>query len=444
MSIELHAVNDSTTGFVAYSTDGLAVEIPKQKIGVAKVKKEDALQDDHVPWGDGDDMPALLEAMWKKSPDLLRAIQLKADILYANGIDYHVEDASGKILDKRLPEVDRFIQRSWLYPMNVVNHIYQYFIGFPQLLMNGSKDKIVKIHPLTPRNCRFEHMNMDGFIEKLYVNGKWEEGATKKDKETKTFRYADPWYYDPYTFAETWDKKEFSVVLPVKFPSDDPYYPLPDYWTLKLSKWFDLALKIPVFKDTIMKNQITVKYLIEMPDWWMTNSYPDWEDYSAAKKKALMKSEVKKMEDFIAGFEKSGKSFIAYTKTDPEGKKYEGWAFKAIDDKMKDGMYIEDSLEATVKIFTAVGVDPGVIGITPGAPGGSRAGSERREALNIQLILSTRAEHLILSPYVFSSVFNGWTNDKEKVVFFFKKPFMQTLDKITPSQRETTVDNTEK
>jgi hypothetical protein len=438
MSLKFHEVNDESTAFVGYSTKGSAFSIPHQKIGVAKIKREDTKSESHVAWGESDDMPQLLEDMWKKNPDLTRAIQLKADITYASGITYRVLDENNELTNKRIPEVEKFIERSYLYPLHVVNHIYQYFIAFPQLLMNGAKDQIIKIHPLTPRNCRFDQKNADGYLERMFLNGKWDEGATKKEKETKTFRCLDPWYYDAYTFQETWDKKEFSVVFPCALPTSDAYYPTPEYWTLKLSKWYDLAQKIPVFKNAIMENQITIKYLIEMPDWWMTETYPDFEDKSKPEQKRLMKKEVKAVDDFMAGYEKSGKSLVVWTKTDMEGKKYEGWSIKAIDDKMKDGMYVEDSLEATVKIFTAVGVDPGILGITPGKPGSSRSGSERREAFNLQLVLGQRVADVILKPYTFASVFNGWTNENEKVVFAFKKPFMQTLDKITPDGRETT------
>lgn len=430
---------DSGNSFMAYSTEGgLAFNIPEQRLGVAKPKPEDVKQTDHVYWGESDDMPSLLADMWKKNPDLLRAIQLKAGIMYASGLTYRVETESGELENRRIPAVERFLEQSWNYPQHVVNHIFQYFIAFPQLLLNGKRNKIVKIHPLKAPHCRFEHIDKNGFLYKLYLNGKWNEGASKKDKETKSLTVIDPQYYDPYTFKETWEGKDFSVVLPCSVASDETYYPTPDYWTLKLSKWYDLAQKIPVFKDTIMKNQISIKYLIEMPDWWMPETYPEWESYDANKRKKLTKKEVEKFQEFAAGFEKAGKSLVVMVKSEEHNNKYSAWNIKAIDDKMKDGMYVEDSLEATVKIFTSVGVDPGILGITPGKPGSSRSGSERREAYNLQQVIDQRIADVILRPYTYAAIFNEWTNDKERIVFGFKKPHLQTLDQVTAGARETT------
>lgn len=439
MSVELHGTGESSIAFVGYSTQlGAMYSIPEQKTGVAKPKPEDVKQMDHVYWGDADDMPKLLADLWKKNPDLARAIQLKASIMYSSGVTYRIEDENGELINKRIPEVERFIEMSWYYPQHAVNHIFQYFIAFAQMLMDGSRKKIVKLHPLVAPHCRFEHVNAQGFLYKLYLNGKWDEGATKRDKETLSYRVVDPKYYDPYTFKQLWDDKDFSVVLPCPVASDDPYYPTPEYWTLKLSKWYDLAQKIPVFKDTIMKNQISIKYLIEMPDWWMNETYPDWNDYEPTKKRELIKAEIKKFEEFAAGYEKSGKSITVITKSEKNGQKYAAWNLKPIDDKMKDGLYVEDSLEATVKIYTSVGVDPGIQGITPGKPGSSRSGSERREAYNLQQVIDQRFADLILRPYTYAAIFNGWTNDTQRVVFGFKKPHLQTLDKVTAGARETT------
>lgn len=442
MSTQIHFSGDSNV-FAAYSTSGNAYYVPEQKVGVAKPKKEDVKQSDHVPWGDSDDMPTLLADMWKKNPDLSRAIQLKAGIMYSAGVTYRIEDETGTLVNRRIPAVERLLERSFEYQQDAVNHIFQYFIAFPQLLFSGNRKEIVKIHPLKPPHCRFEHIDANGFLYKLYLNAKWNEGATKTSPETKPFRVIDPKYYDPYTFSELWDEKDFSVILPCSLSSDDTYYPTPEYWSLKLSKWYDLAQKIPVFKDTIMKNQISLKYLIEMPDWWMEESNQDFKNLPRPKQIELTKAEVKKFEDFASGYEKAGKSLTVISKSENHGKSFASWTIKPIDDKMKDGMYVEDSLEATVKIFTAVGVDPGIQGITPGKPGSSRSGSERREAYNLQQVIDQRIADRILRPYTYAAVLNGWTNDKERIVFGFKKPHMQTLDKITAGARETTATNDE-
>jgi hypothetical protein len=95
-------------------------------------------------------------------------------------------------------------------------------------------------------------------------------------------------------------------------------------------------------------------------------------------------------------------------------------------------------------------VDPALGGFTPGTSGANRTGSDKREAGN-ELYTSIFAfEELICQIYDYVTEFNGWDalalqQLKGKYPFAMLvwgsvKAFQQTLNQVTPSEREATHD----
>jgi hypothetical protein len=123
------------------------------------------------------------------------------------------------------------------------------------------------------------------------------------------------------------------------------------------------------------------------------------------------------------------------------GKDFGGWRITPIDDKIKDGILLADSSEATIKIFSATSIDPSLHGLIPGAGGSNRSGSDKREALNIYMSLIAPHDHLVMQPFIFAHQVNEVDTEDFRTDFSIQKPFLQTLDKITPSQRETKPEN---
>lgn len=444
MSEQNFAENPMVQVYVSKSTGAVFSNTKKsQRPATVKPIDED-LTTDHVPWGDADDLPEVLDKMADESVDLSAALDMKTKLLYLGGLDYTVLDANGNKIEKRIPAIDRFIRRSMQYPRRAVNQLYRKFITIPQLILKG--DQIHKIHATEVNHLRFAEKDKNGFLYKAYMRPDWHEGATATAKDTKEFLVIDPLCFDPEMLVDNWFEhyhaKNLSFLLPCAVYTGQAYYPTPKWYrTLTRSKWFDLAQQIPLFKTSLLKNQLFIKYHIQMPDYWMEWKYPGYDGKPKAERKKLYIAEIKKFEDFFKGEEKAGNSIASIFKTDHNGKSYEGWKITAIDDKIKDGMYIEDSEEAAQKTFTAVGVDMGILGLTGGDPSASRSGSQRRESLNLHVSVHKIDEDVVLMPFDYAAVFNKWTTDEQTVVFHFKKPYMQTLNDVSPAQRETTMED---
>ena len=70
----------------------------------------------------------------------------------------------------------------------------------------------------------------------------------------------------------------------------------------------------------------------------------------------------------------------------------------------------------------------------------TRSETLSEEAYRQELVaLVEQHAHIVLRPYIFVSRFNEWSNDKQLIMWKFKAPLLQTLDQVTPANRETTI-----
>jgi len=129
-----------------------------------------------------------------------------------------------------------------------------------------------------------------------------------------------------------------------------------------------------------MKNQMTIKYHIEIPDDYFITGI--LRQIIRGSKGKLQEPDPWEMNDFLSDVENSGKAFLTFTFFNKFKSEYlSGWKINVIDNKLKDDAYLPDSQAANSEILFAIGVDPCLVG--SGIPGGSLgagSGSDKREA----------------------------------------------------------------
>lgn len=397
-------------------------------------------------WGSNNTFPQDIQAELAKNSDIGSALDWQARALYAGGLKYRVKvinkDGTFELVDKVIWEVERFVRASKLsYFLPAAKDFYKYVNVFPRLSLNGDRSKIVRLVAENAAYCRYGKQNTTtGFIDNLYVNANWEKGAQASNEQTIVYPVIDPMVFNADNFKE-FRKGKFEYVYPLSYPTGMTYYQLADWTSIIKSKWLELANKIPAFKLALMKNQVTIKYHVRIPaDWWEWK-FPTWNTkMTADEKKAKMQETFDYFNNFLKGEEKAGKSISSTYRVDRNTlKPYPGIEIVPIDDKVKDGIYLEDSVEATIKIFSALGLDPALYGIIPGKGGSNRSGSDKREALNIYMSLIQPHVDLVTSVYDFVADYNGWNNDEQQIEFYTEKPYLQTLNQVTPKERETVV-----
>ena len=432
-AIELNEENQVMVYSSAIATFGDAVT-PKK---VVDQEILDSASEKIALWGDQNDFPQQILAEIKKNSDLGSLLHLQARVLYAGGVGYRLIDPkTGEPLKNQInPEIRAFIKRNWQYPIQSAEDFYRFFNFFPQFTLTKDRSKIKWLTAHPANKCRYSLQDKSGNISTCYVNANWDQYKAE-DKSTLKLPVIDPMFFEAESLRK--DRRGSSYVYGMSYPQGETYYSIPNWWALKKSKWLELANKIPAFKLALMNNQVTIKYHIQFPETHWEFISPGFKNQDKEKKKQIKQDEIKKIVDLLQGEEKAGKSIVSGYQVDPHTlKEYPGIKITAIDDKLKDGIYLEDSVEATIKLFTALGLDPAILGIVPGKGGSNRSGSDKREAIQMYTQLIQPHADLTLRPYDFAADYNGWNNENQLVEFYYKSAGdIPTLDKVTPSQRE--------
>lgn len=376
-------------------------------------------------WGDDNLFPQNVIKEARKSTLIPSTIVKQAHMLQSSGMVYGRVtgfDKDGRETFEYVhdPEVEQWLKRTNLKRyLREASLSYHWFYNlFPEFILSKDRSKVLSVMSQRPEYCRWEKQNeKTGYVDNCYISASWENlsGITDKRYVTKV-PTVDPYFDAAYSLKHG---SSFKYIYPLSYPSPGTtFYQLAPWNGLRESGWLDVSLSIPAFKKALFKNQITIKYMIEVSTWWWNWQYPGFDEFDPAKKKQIMDKELDSFEKFMKGEENSGKAIFTTYQSDPQyQKKYDGWKIEAIDDKIKDGIYIEDSQEAASHLLYALGWDPTLTGPIPGRNGmGAGSGSDKRVASEIYLSMIEPHRDVVLEPVQFAFDYN-WPDRNYRVRF---------------------------
>lgn len=384
-------------------------------------------------WGNDNLYPQqVIRDAWKNT--LIPAtLSFKAELLYGGGLTFgYEEEGPGGKMNLRpavseFPEINRFIESRNIrrYTRQASKGYYWQKNIFPEFILSRDRRHIVSLASQRPEYCRYIKEDKTDDLKRVAISANWEAiGLSYKDKYTSVVDMIDP--YDPEAIDKLRTEKTFKYIYPVSDANPGTnYYQQAEWHTVRTSGWLKVVEEIPKFKKALFENQMTIKYMIEISTWWWEWKYPGFTQYPTDKKKQLMEEELTNFENFMTGSESAGSSFMTTIQSDPtRGKEYKGWNIQAIDNKISDGLHIEDSQEGNSHIMYALGVDPVLRGFTPGAKMAS-GGSEKRVAWNNHMLITKPHQDDILEALYFIRDYNGWDPNLK---FWFKNYYQATLD----------------
>ncbi len=401
-----------------------------------------ALGDKVALWGDNNDLPNQIIADVEANPELASTLHWSAKALIAGGLVYgyvSTDPETGKETMKVVsdPAVDTWLKRTNinLYLREITKDFYVLWHGFTEFMLNDAANYVAAIACQDTSYCRFGLMDKKGRINSAYLCADWANTTSAEADNVTEFPLLDP-HYDVQAQLQFGKKARYLYPTSGSATGRSYYQPAP-WHSLRTSGWLALANAIPKFKQALLKNQFTIKYHVQIPDWWWGMKYPDWEQLPG-QKRIRVQAELDAFNEKMAGTSNAGNSILTMLRTDTNtGKAYDGWKIDPIADKLQDGKYIEDSQEACSHIFFGVGVDPTLIGAAPGKGMGSGSGSDKRVAQNIWILNSKTEQDIILEPIEAAFEFNkfGKTDTQSRYQIWFRTYLVQTLDNGKPADK---------
>jgi hypothetical protein len=375
-------------------------------------------------WGTDNLRPQNILKALEGLPQAKAILKWKAMALYGGGLTYGIEDENGVFTKKKFTEVEEFFRQSNIKRWQVETCLDYYWFENPfnEVILNGGR-KIVSLVSQDSMYCRLGLQNpKTGLVEKAFINANWDNTAIVTDKDG--IEVIDPYFG---RFDKVKNGKAFKYIYTTSFPSPGKVYYQEAAWHgLVESGWLEVAKSIPKFKQALFKNQITIKYHIEIATWYWEFKYSgEWEKFSPEVKRDKIKDTIAEIDATLSGEKNAGKSVSSYKKIGDDGKEISAVTIHTLDDKIKDGVYIEDSQEAFSNIMFSMNTDPTLVGNAPGKNMGAGSGSDKRVAFNIYMLNCKADQDIILEPLEFIRDYNGWDPN---IKFMFNNYYIATLD----------------
>ncbi len=393
-------------------------------------------------WGADNLFPQQVVADAEINTSLATMLNWKAKAWYGGGLMYGAlsYDEQGQEVFKQLlvPEIEDFLRRVPVhrYFFDALLDISWFGNAFPELILSRDRSKIVGISTQDACYCRYARaMKVSEIMQLVYINANWDKAGRYNDEYTTAVPVLDPYYDAENVLRARTDG--FKYIYPISVPSPDrSEYQLASWNTVRRSGWLEVATAVVEFKKMLLKQIISVEYVIEVnPAYWAWK-FKDWDEKDEEERRKLIKDELKNFSDVMTGSSGAGKSLMTTTVKDSAGNDVAAFKVTVLDKKMKEGIFNEDSQEAASHVFTAGGVAPTLMGIQPGKNMGAGSGSDARVAFNNFISTSTFEIDLALEPLNFLLRYNGW-GTAQNIVWRVKQPLIMTMDKGKQVQQQT-------
>lgn len=390
-------------------------------------------------WGKNNDYPQQLLTKIRKNGAALSALRVSRKAHYGSGFILAEEkhDEKGKrIIEQKCiheyPIVNTFWKKNQMkrFYREIITDLEYFAIAFVEYVVSKDFKTINRVKRQKAAECRFELMDeKSGTIKHVYISTKWAEGV-----DLSSAYVAKVPLIDSYWSAE--EVKEYckinkisNFVRVIFYPLvDESYYPKAEWHSVVNSGWLDIANSIPKFKKAFLERQLNIKFMIEVYEEYFERKHKgDWEDFTPERRKELQDEFVTQIDDALRDPEKAGGSIMSIAYKDDDGKPQSGLKITAVDNKLQDGAYLEDTSAGNQEILTAIGVDPSLIGAgIPGGKLGAGSGSDKREAWFILSALMKTNRETTLEPFEFIQEYNGWPAE---LTGGFEDTVLTTLDK---------------
>lgn len=389
-------------------------------------------------WGANNNYPQELLKKIRLNGAALSGLRVSRKAHYGSGfvlVEETHKDGKRLIEQKCLHEyenINTFWKRNQMkrFWKETITDLEYFAIAFPEYVLSKDFKTINRIKRQKTADCRFEIMDeATRSVKNVYISSKWAEGVDAASKYVGKVPLIDS-YWSAEEVKEYCKKHKIrNFIRPIFFPLvDESYYPKAEWHSVINSGWLDIANSIPKFKKAFLENQLNIKFHIEISVEYFERKYKeDWQNFTAEKRQELRTQFLEELDAALRDTNNAGKSINSMIYKDDNGNPLPGLTITAVDNKLKDGAYLQDTSAGNQEILTAIGVDPSLIGAgVPGGKLGAGSGSDKREAWFILSALMKTNRDTTLEPFEFIQEYNGWD---DKLIGGFEDTVLTTLDK---------------
>lgn len=420
----------------------------KMEITVPKAPKDQTSQK-WIEWGSNDKLPTEIREKIEKVPMAGTAIYKLISMMYGNGLAYYRNSdlQDGNLSPQRayIPAVERFLKKNkiknkWLTAQFAD---YRYYMNtFSELILNKRRDQIVGLYHKTAEFCRLSRQNEKTLNNDFLIySADFAQGlAPTNDRRTEIPLFR--WHDEEKFFKKL---KGYKFAYHSRFETPGALFYARPFWLglFRKNGWLDASASVPEIVNSMMRNQIVLKYQILIPETYFEVRHKDWSTYADEQKNKIINNLIDSINDSLSGTDNAYKSICSLFRQDISGNPLGKIEIIPIDDKMKKDNWVPSSEKADAQIVQGLGIHPSQIGLaTEGGKMGAGSGSDQREGFNTAITLNTIDQEIVLEPLNYVAEFNKKNNPDWDITFFIDHTHHTTTNKqesgLVPSDNTIT------
>lgn len=393
-------------------------------IGAKANKEEEEGKKPWIPFGINDDFPKVIAGLMKKTTVGRAGLQRLTKYIYGQRlILFKVQN----ITDSGKETIELIREQKWLDILGRSNmkmvrlatmQDYTWFaLAYVEFIFNGDKSLVHSINYHATSHCRLAPRDpKTGRLTHVYISGNFPDAKEEDCDKLPVIDMVN--FYDQIDEIRA-DKTTFKYIMPLMWPDVlNDYYPVAFWDSVRESGWLDIAISIPAYKKALFKNQVSIKYDIQIPVEYFEFKYKNWNGMTQVEQDEILTALYTEVVASLTGAANAQKALMSFYKTDRNsGKPMGQWIIKMIDDKMSNDAYLPDTTAADFQISYGMGLNPSQSG--QGGSGGSYSGGANNGGSNIRESgLDLRAQlkadrDVCLSWFDFVKVYNGMDPELE-------------------------------
>lgn len=434
-------------------SDNRDIVTDKEEEGIQVVPKGGKEPIKFIPRGYNNNMPYVVMKRIGTNVTVGSNVEFKTKVIYGDGVlVYRVSrDQQGNIQKREVlpveaPEIFDFLRMNNYnhIRMEIANDLAIFYDSYVEYIFNREeRPKIVQIKSKETTCSRISE------IDEQTGKSEWHGYSAEWHKGTPTDLVATPLLDKQAPLRDlmtrmgmlpneegkkvTGKQRRFVHNIQMNTPGRF-YYGRPYWWSIFASGWYDFSSAIPILKKSLIKNQMSLRYVVYIKDTFWAELYKSHKAIKDEEQLKLREKFLKEMNDYLTGEENAGKTFVSHFRYDRvKGTEDKDIIITPLESTQNGGEYIEDSEETSNTLSYGMGVHPSIIGSSPGK-NKSINGTEARELFIITQALNKTFQEATLEPLYVVKEINGWPKD---IYFSVTNCQLTTLDKGTGAVKNT-------
>lgn len=366
-------------------------------------------------WGDFDLLPTTMRQKVELVPTAGAALEKKIsmmigeDLVWVRTEDYRRAGlAAEPVYDAQVEdwmEMNR-IETEW-WPAQCADYCLHYNT-FSEFILSNDRSRITGLYHIAAEHGRLSKANGRNEVDWLLHSLHFPFGTAQNDA-TRVYMPLYKWYDRDAFFSKLRNNK---FAWHTRFPTPGMIYYARPWWLglFKENGWMDVSAAVPKIVSAMQRNQVTLKYVIAIPESYFVIIHPEWGAYTSLQRQTIIDNKVAELNKHLSGTENVFKSIsFVFQQNEVTGHALGKIEITAVDDKAKEGTWVPDSYAADAQIVQGFGIHPTNIGLTSNSGSmGAGSGSDKMQTYNQGILLNTKDQRLALEPLNMMSRFNGW------------------------------------